>query len=126
KDACSGNNNPAFWHERYFIRIQQVWGRSIHSELAPGDGRDIEVRIKSNQVGDFNVNGRIIYYFGEEKDKAEDHTLNLPIKVRKEIASTPAQNPTAAPAQKSTLGFELIIGISALSLAVILKRRCYK
>ncbi len=95
-------------------------------ELEPGKGRDIEVRIRSNQVGDFNVNGRIVYYFGDEKDKAEDHTLNLPIKVRKEIASTPAQNPTAAPAQKSTLGFELIIGISALLLAVILKRRCYK
>ncbi|MBU4492555.1 MAG: DUF11 domain-containing protein [Euryarchaeota archaeon] len=56
-------------------------------ELEPGKGRDIEVRIKSNQVGDFNVNGRIIYYFGDDKEKAEDQTLNLPIKVRKEIGS---------------------------------------
>ncbi len=35
------------------------------------------VHIKSNQVGDFNVNGRIIYYFGDDKDKSEDQTLNL-------------------------------------------------
>jgi hypothetical protein len=57
-------------------------------ELPPGDGRDIEVSIKSNQIGDFNVNGRIIYYFGDEKGTAEDHTLTLPIKVRKEPGQT--------------------------------------
>ncbi|MFA4957030.1 MAG: LamG-like jellyroll fold domain-containing protein [Candidatus Methanoperedens sp.] len=57
-------------------------------QLEPGDGKDIEVRIRSNQVGDFNVNGRIIYYFGDEKEKAEDQTLNLPIKVRKEAGQT--------------------------------------
>jgi hypothetical protein len=33
-------------------------------ELEPGTGKDIEVAIRSNQVGDFDVNGRIIYYFG--------------------------------------------------------------
>lgn len=33
-------------------------------ELAPGDLRDIEVKIKTNQVGEFEVQGRIIYYFG--------------------------------------------------------------
>ncbi len=44
-----------------------------------GDGKDIEVHIKSNQVGDFNVKGRIVYYFGNDKDKAEDHSLTLPI-----------------------------------------------
>ncbi len=91
-------------------------------ELEPGKGRDIEVRIKSNQVGDFNVNGRIIYYFGEEKEKAEDHTLPLPIKVRKEIGSDTAQAQT--PAQKSIPGFELFTGISGLLLlTIILKRK---
>jgi LemA protein len=60
---------------------------SANFQLEPGDGKDIEVRIISNQVGDFNVNGRIIYYFGNDKEKAEDQTLNLPIKVRKGAAS---------------------------------------
>jgi hypothetical protein len=89
-------------------------------QLEPGDGKDIEVRIRSNQVGDFNVNGRIIYYFGDDKEKAEDQTLNLPIKVRKEIGSDIVQ--TKTPAQKSIPGFELFTGISGLLLlAIILK-----
>jgi len=36
-------------------------------ELKHGAGKDIEIRIKTNQVGDFNVTGRVIYYFGEDK-----------------------------------------------------------
>ncbi|MCZ7382046.1 MAG: PEGA domain-containing protein [Candidatus Methanoperedens sp.] len=80
-------------------------------ELEPGDGKDIEVRIKSNQVGDFNVNGRIVYYFGDEKDKSEDYTLNLPIKVRPaQIAQTPIP------------GFGVLIGLIGLFLALILKK----
>jgi hypothetical protein len=93
-------------------------------ELEPGKGKDIEVRIVPNQIGDdFEVQGMIIYYFGDEKEKAEDQTLNLPIKVRKEIASTPVQNPAATPAQKSTPGFELIIGIIGLLFTILLKRK---
>ncbi len=50
--------------------------------INPGSGRDIEVRIKTNQTGDFEVRGRIVYYYGEDKETAEDHTLTLPIKVK--------------------------------------------
>ena len=65
-------------------------------KLEPGDGKNIEVRIKTNQQGDFNVKGEIIYYYGDDNSTAEDQTLNLPIKVR-EIPKTPApisQSPT--------------------------------
>ncbi len=51
-------------------------------KLDPGMGRDIEVRIKTSQAGDFKVKGRIVYYYGDDKLTAEDHTLELPIKVR--------------------------------------------
>ncbi|MDD5472964.1 MAG: LemA family protein [Candidatus Methanoperedens sp.] len=51
-------------------------------KLESGGARDIEVRIKTSQMGDFNVKGRIVYYFGDDKLTAEDHTLELPIKVR--------------------------------------------
>jgi uncharacterized repeat protein (TIGR01451 family) len=64
-------------------------------ELAPGDLRDIEVKIKSNQVGEFEVQGRIIYYFDDDRANAEDQTLRLPIKVRDgqvPTTSTPTQN----------------------------------
>jgi hypothetical protein len=90
--------------------------------LNPGDGKDIEVHIKSNQVGDFNVKGRIVYYFGEDKNKAEDHTLNLPIKVRKEAA--PQQDQTQAPnSNPSTAGFEAIISICGILLVSFLRKK---
>jgi PKD repeat protein len=50
-------------------------------DLEPGGGKDIEVRIKANQVGNFNVNGRVVYYFGDNKKDAEDKALDLPIQV---------------------------------------------
>ena len=50
-------------------------------ELEPGQGKDIEVRIESVQAGDFNVEGRVVYYFGNNIKNAEDYTLKLPIKV---------------------------------------------
>lgn len=86
-------------------------------ELAPGDGRDIEVRIQTNQVGDFNVNGRIVYYFGDNKGTSEDYTLDLPIKVLKKNSS--AQEPTG----KATPGFEAVIGISGLLSAIFLIKK---
>lgn len=91
-------------------------------QLEPGDGKDIEVRIRSNQVGDFNVNGRIIYYFGDDKEKAEDQTLNLPIKVRKEAAPQQGQiqAPTPAP---TTAGFEGIISIIGIFLVSFLRKK---
>jgi len=86
-------------------------------ELEPGDGRDIEVRIQSNQVGDFTVNGRIVYYFGDNKGTSEDYTLELPIKVLKENSS--AQDPTG----KATPGFEAVIGISGLLFVIFLIKK---
>jgi YVTN family beta-propeller protein len=50
-------------------------------ELEPGKGRDIEVRIAANQVGDFNVKGRVVYFFGDNTKEGDDYTLDLPIKV---------------------------------------------
>ncbi|MBU4220553.1 MAG: DUF2341 domain-containing protein [Euryarchaeota archaeon] len=87
-------------------------------ELAPGDGRDIEVRIQSNQIGDFNVSGRIVYYFGDSKGTSEDYILDLPIKVHKENSS--AQE---TPAGEATPGFEAVLGISGLLFAIFLIKK---
>ncbi len=78
-------------------------------KLEPGDGKDIEVRIKTNQQGDFNVKGEIIYYYGDDKSTAEEHTLNLPIKVR-EISKTTTPVP-----QSPTLTFWFSILICGIS-----------
>ncbi|MBU4373510.1 MAG: hypothetical protein KKD69_08870 [Euryarchaeota archaeon] len=94
--------------------------------LNPGDGKDIEIHIKSNQVGDFSVKGRIVYYFGEDKKSAEDHTLTLPIKVRKEpgqTAASPTSSNDGVATQKAPgfAGAIAIIGI--LSVTLLIRKR---
>ncbi|MCZ7381563.1 MAG: zinc ribbon domain-containing protein [Candidatus Methanoperedens sp.] len=94
--------------------------------ISTGAGRDIEVRIKTNQAGDFNVTGRVIYYFGSDQSTAEDHTLSLPIKVRTP-PPTPVDERTAVEKttglSKNTL---IIIGILALILILIIYRSMKK
>lgn len=90
--------------------------------ISTGAGKDIEVRINTNQIGDFNVKGRVIYYFGGDISTAEDSTLSLPIKVRTP-PPTPVDERTAAEKttglSKNTL---IIIGILALILILIIYR----
>ncbi len=90
-------------------------------ELDPGMGRDIEVRIKSNQVGDFDVKGRIIYYFNDEKDKGVDCSNDLAIKVRKESIQTSPAMPNTDAKAPGIEGFA-IIGILFTAL-FIMKRK---
>lgn len=98
---------------------------TTYYELEPGAGRDIEVRIKSNQKGDFNVEGRIIFYFGDDKEKAEDYTLTLPIKVREETISLEniEEKSFTNPIQESIPGFGILIGLSGLLFAILRRSR---
>ena len=94
--------------------------------IEPGIGRDIEVGIRSNQVGDFVVNGEVIYYFGDDKENAEEHLLSLPIKVR--ASPNPQQDkpaPTATPKDgKGIPGFEAVFVVAGVLLvALFIKRR---
>ncbi len=89
-------------------------------QLEPGDLRDIEVKIKSNQVGEFEVQGRIIYYFDEDSAHAEDHTLRLPIRVRE------SQQPTPAQTQNNwnwLPGFGAIAVLAVLAVLYIIKKK---
>ena len=78
-------------------------------DLAPGDNRDIEIKIRANHPGSFNITGRIIYYFGGDISTGEDHTQEVTIKVRqKELdIRTPVPVPTSP-------GFEIITGLIVL------------
>lgn len=90
-------------------------------EIPPGKGRDIEVRIKSNQIGEFEVQGRIVYYFNNDSTNSEDHTLRLPINVR-----SGAGQPTAAntPANGKWIpGFEALLAIAGLLALFLIKKR---
>lgn len=71
-----------------FVQVGPAQYTSIF-KLDPGSGRNIEVGIKPNQIGDFEVRGRVVYYYGDDKSTAEDYELLLPIKVRAEAAKTP-------------------------------------
>ncbi|AYK15702.1 MAG: hypothetical protein ACOX7X_00255 [Methanosarcina flavescens] len=82
-------------------------------ELEPGQGRDIEVRIETNQPGDFTVKGRVIYYFGEDTENVEDYTLDLPIHVE--------EKPYAV--EESLPGFKLASLVCILVAVFFLKRR---
>ena len=81
-------------------------------ELDPGQGRDIGVRIESNQPGDFNVEGRVVYYFGDDTKNAEDYTLNLPIQVEAK----------SYPVEQALPGFTLASLVFVLMAVFILKR----
>src|SRR5690606_24115359 len=82
-------------------------------ELEPGQGRDIEVRIETNQPGDFTVKGRVIYYFGEDTENVEDYTLDLPIHVE--------EKPYAV--EESLPGFKLVSLVCILGAVFFFKRR---
>ena len=97
-------------------------------DIKEGVGRDIEVRIMPNQIGDdFQVQGRIIYYFGDDSDAREDHTLTLPITVRAEAengqgAERTADTSGSEEAASSTPGFAAVVAVAGV-LAVYLRRR---
>ncbi len=90
--------------------------------IEPGVGRDIEVGIRSNQVGDFVVNGEVIYYFGDDKENAEEHLLSLPITVR--ASPTPKHTPTPTPTPEPSPGFGSAFAVAGLLfVALLFKRR---
>ena len=94
--------------------------------IEPGKGRDIEVGIRSNQVGDFVVNGEVIYFFEGEEDKPEEHTLSLPIKVRESSSPTPTPTHTHTPSSddgKGIPGFEAMFAAAGLLLIIVLIKR---
>lgn len=90
-------------------------------DIEPGKGRDIEVRIAANQVGDFNVTGRVIYYFGSDTKDGDDTTLDLPIRVEDPTPSksTSEENPSAI---KNIPGFGAVSLVMILIMVFLLKR----
>ncbi|GEM_PF-1712694 len=85
-------------------------------DIKEGVGRDIEVRIMPHQIGnDFQVQGRIIYYFGDDSDAREDHTLTLPITVRAEAGAEQTESPSESKGS-STPGFAAVVAIIGLLL----------
>ena len=70
--------------------------------VEPGYARQIEVHIRPNQSGSFNIVGYLAYYLGEDKSTAEYRTVNMPVKVASDKAS--AERTTPQPSRKG-IGF---------------------
>jgi len=94
-------------------------------EIEPGVGRDIEVAIVPNQIGNFTVEGRVVYYFGDDMANAEDYTLELPIRVRFVNTGPEPLPPTSGnPGGISGLpGFIAVVAVIGVLIAAVLLRK---
>jgi len=99
-------------------------------KIDPGVGRDIEVAIVANQVGNFTVEGRVVYYFGDDIENAEDYTLELPIRVRSAGAGPGPSVTPSVPAPTSTpngifglSGFIVVVAVIGVLIAAVLLRK---
>lgn len=91
-------------------------------ELNPGDGKDIEINMRSNEAGEFTVKGRVVYYFGEQKDKSQYYETELPIKVRRPtvLTDTKIKGPQQYEVKKGMMGFEIILlGVGMIAIVLI-------
>jgi len=96
---------------------QSTTGQSTSNyTLNPGQNRDIEIRLKANEIGNFNVEGRVIYYFGDNKTSAVVKPFKKPITV-KSAGVIPVGTTTTTPGETSD-GSNSIIGIIAI-IAII-------
>jgi hypothetical protein len=76
-------------------------------------------------VGEFEVQGRIIYYFGDDSAQSEDKTLRLPIRVRESQQTTPV--PTQDNGNGNWLpGFGVLIAIIGILAIYIIKKNRMK
>ena len=91
-------------------------------DLEPGKGRDIEVRIAANQVGDFNVKGRVVYYFGDNKKDGYDYPLDLPIQVGEAPETKSANQPTPY-SMPHTSGLGVASTVFILIIVFLLRRK---
>lgn len=86
--------------------------------LEPGDGRDIEIRLRSNQVGDFTIKGRVVYYFGSDSGNTQDFAIDLPVSVRRTTVLTDVEDVKSQP--KGLQGFEvLLLGVGIIAFIII-------
>lgn len=92
-------------------------------DIDPNEGgREIEIILRPNQAGEFNVKGRVIYYFGEDKENTQDYSLDLPVSVRRPTVLTDSKikNPQQNEVKKGMMRFEIILlGVGMIAIVLI-------
>ncbi len=102
-------------------------------EIEPGVGRNIEVVIVANQVGNFTVEGVVVYYFGDDMANYEDYTLELPIRVRSAgTGPGPSKTPITKPTPDNNGGIlgvpgfkpvYMVIGLLIVAILIKINRK---
>jgi hypothetical protein len=85
-------------------------------------GRNILITLRPNQVGEFDIKGRVVYYFGEDKTNIQDYVLDLPVTVRRPTVLTDSKikSPQQDEVKKGMMGFEvIIIGVGVIAIVII-------
>ncbi len=97
-------------------------------DVAPGDMRQIEIRLRSDQAGNFDIFGEIGYYFEDNENAANLQVFTFPVS----ISAVEIPSPTPKPIPSSEGGFfsdwRMILGIFAvigliITLLVTLRRQ---
>ena len=86
-------------------------------------GRNILITLRPNQVGEFDIKGRVVYYFGEDKASVQDYVLDLPVTVRRPTVLTDSKikNPQQDEVKKGMMGFEIIlIGVGMIAMVLVI------
>ncbi|MCZ7355682.1 MAG: hypothetical protein O8C66_03370 [Candidatus Methanoperedens sp.] len=96
-------------------------------KLEPGATRDIEVRLKPNEIGDFVVEGWVVYYFGDDIKTKKEEILKEPITVRSagEITSTITPN-DGGTSDGSSIILGLIAIFAMIFMAYVIFNKVYK
>lgn len=86
-------------------------------DIDPGKSLPIAIALRANQVGEFDIKGRVVYYFGEDKQNTQDYMLDLPVTVRKPTVLTDVDTKKSQP--KGLLGFEVLL-MGVLMIVIVL------
>ncbi len=92
-------------------------------KLDPGATRDIELRLKPNEAGNFIVEGWVVYYFGDNITSKKEEILKEPIKVRLvgEVTSTQKQDGGPSDGSSTILGLIAIIAMIFMAYVIFNK-----
>lgn len=88
-------------------------------DVEPGGQKGIGITLRPNQIGDFIVKGRMIYYFGNNKEREVNYEQNLPIKVRERYTAPPQPYYT----QRDIPGFTSWLSLIGILFAIYYRHR---
>ena len=89
-------------------------------EIDPSEGgKEIEIILRPNQVGEFNVKGRVVYYFGNDKENKQDYPLDLAVSVRRPTVLTDVDKKNDQHKKGSVRFDAAIMGLGLIAFLII-------